>query len=341
MEDWKAKIQERDEDKEALERLRSGSKLLTKEIAKVIVGQEQVVQELLMVLISGGHCLISGAPGLAKTLLIKTLSKIVDLNFKRIQFTPDLMPSDIVGTEIIDEDRALGRRELRFIQGPIFANVLLADEINRTPPKTQAALLEAMEEKQVSVAGTARPLPKPFFVFATQNPIELEGTYPLPEAQLDRFMFKILIDYLSEDQELKVATGAMGQTEVTPIFRGEELIHFAKLVNMVPVADPIARYAVQLVQRTRPSNELAPEFVKRWVGWGAGTRASQYLIRGARARAILDGRLHVAREDINAIAYPVLRHRVLTNFQADAEHISVDDVISQLLQSFNEPQSRR
>ena len=330
---------EEQQEKADLERLRTGGDQLLQELRKVIIGQDQVIEELMIVLFAGGHCLVSGAPGLAKTLLIRTLARIMDLNFKRVQFTPDLMPSDITGTEIIDEERASGHRELRFIKGPIFTNVLLADEINRTPPKTQAALLEAMEEKQVTVAGSAYALEKPFYVFATQNPIELEGTYPLPEAQLDRFMFKIMIDYLDEEQELAVATKTTSNTssEVQHIFTGEDMVRFARLVRMVPIADPIARYAVRLAQATRPGRPEAPDFVNSWVGWGAGTRASQYLILGGKARALLKGRLHVASEDIAAVALPTLRHRILTNFQADADRISTEDVIHKLLETIKPP----
>jgi len=327
--------------RERLERLMAGRDALMSEIRKVIIGQEDVVEELIIVLFAGGHCLISGAPGLAKTLLIRTLAQILDLEFKRIQFTPDLMPSDITGTEIIDEDRTSGHRALRFIKGPIFTNVLLADEINRTPPKTQAALLEAMEEKQVSVAGETRELGYPFYVFATQNPIELEGTYPLPEAQMDRFMFKILIDYLDEDQELAVATRTTStQSEpVQPVFTAEQMLGFRELVRMVPVADAIARYAVQLAQASRPGAANASEYVRNYVSWGAGTRASQYLILGAKARALLQGRLHVSLDDIRTVARPALRHRILTNFQADADGVDVEDVIGHLLETVAQPTS--
>ncbi len=333
------KDKEREQEKQALALLREGRDKLSQQIGKVIIGQERVVEELMIVLFSGGHCLLSGAPGLAKTLLIRTIARIVDLQFKRIQFTPDLMPSDITGTEIIDEDRASGHRELRFIRGPVFTNVLLADEINRTPPKTQAALLEAMEEKQVSVAGADHQLPRPFHVFATQNPIELEGTYPLPEAQLDRFMFKVLIDYLDEDGELAVATRTTAAHEeaVQTIFSGEDLIRFSKLVRRVPLVEPIARYAVRLVQATRPSNPAAPDFVKQWVAWGAGTRASQYLVLGAKARALLQGRLHVAIEDVQAVAHPTLRHRLLSNFQADADRVTPEHIITRLLETLPTP----
>ena len=321
-------------EEEALAKLRDGRDKMLKEIRRVIVGQDQVIEELMIVLFSGSHCLITGAPGLAKTLLIRTIARILDLEFKRIQFTPDLMPSDITGTEIIDEDRS-GHRELRFINGPVFTNILLADEINRTPPKTQAALLEAMEERQVTVAGQMRPLAKPFYVLATQNPIELEGTYPLPEAQLDRFMFNVLIDYLDEDSELTVATETTSgvESQVESVFTGADMLDFARLVRMAPVADPVARYAVRLTQASRPGNEKAPDFIKNWVSWGAGTRASQNLLLGAKARALLQGRFHVSAGDIKAVAPPVLRHRILTNFRAEADHVSVEDVINQLIES--------
>ncbi|MCH8203962.1 MAG: AAA family ATPase [Candidatus Hydrogenedentes bacterium] len=318
----------------------AGREKMLEQIRRVIVGQDEVIDELLIVLFSGGHCLITGAPGLAKTLLIRTIAQILDLDFKRVQFTPDLMPSDITGTEIIDEDRT-GHRELRFIQGPIFTNILLADEINRTPPKTQAALLEAMEERQVTVAGEMRPLAKPFYVLATQNPIELEGTYPLPEAQLDRFMFNVRIDYLGEDEELQVATQTTSGIESTveQCFSGEDMLAFTRLVKMVPIAEPVARYAVLLAQASRPSAETAPEFIKNWVSWGAGTRASQNLILGAKARALLHGGYHVSISDIKAVAPPVLRHRILTNFRAEADHVTVEDIIEKLLETVQEVKS--
>jgi MoxR-like ATPase len=327
-------------EEEALARLKAGRDKLLKEIGRVIVGQKQVIDELMIVLFSGNHCLMTGAPGLAKTLLIRTLAQIMDLDFKRIQFTPDLMPSDITGTEIIDEDQS-GHRELRFIEGPIFTNILLADEINRTPPKTQAALLEAMEERQVTVAGEMRPLAKPFYVLATQNPIELEGTYPLPEAQLDRFMFNIMIDYLSEDEELEVATKTTSNVHDEPeqAFTAKDMEDFAHLVRMVPVSDAVARYAVRLSQATRPDNENAPDFVKQWVSWGAGTRATQNLVLGAKARAILQGRYHVSVADIQAIAAPVLRHRILTNFRAEADHVTVEDIIVKLMDTVKPEES--
>ena len=321
-------------EEEALQRLKAGREKLLSEIGRVIVGQREVVEELLIVLFSGKHCLITGAPGLAKTLLIRTLADILDLQFKRVQFTPDLMPSDITGTEIIDESQG-GQRELRFIEGPIFTNILLADEINRTPPKTQAALLEAMEERQVTVAGELRPLAQPFFVLATQNPIELEGTYPLPEAQLDRFMFNIKIDYLSEDEELEVAkrTTSNVSAQAEQAFAASDMLDFTRLVRMVPVSDAVARYAVRLSQASRPEFEGAPDFVKEWVSWGAGTRATQNLVLGAKARAILQGRFHVSVGDIQAVARPVLRHRILTNFRAEADHVNVENVIDKLLDS--------
>mgnify|MGYP002641604397 CR=1 FL=1 len=326
-------------EEETLHKLRDGRERMLTQIRKVIVGQDAVVESLMIVLFTGGHCLLTGAPGLAKTLLVRTIAKILDLDFKRIQFTPDLMPSDITGTEIIDEARVEGQRELRFIPGPVFTNILLADEINRTPPKTQAALLEAMEEKQVTVGGVLRPLPPPFFVLATQNPIELEGTYPLPEAQLDRFMMNVRIDYLSEDEELEVATRttAVTETDVDAVFAGADMVDFARLVRLVPVAAPVARYAVQLVQASRPDSETSPDFVKNWVNWGAGTRGSQGLLLGAKARALLQGRHHVSFGDVRAVAPPVLRHRILTNFRAEADHVTVDDVITQLLDTVQPP----
>lgn len=325
---------------EALEKLRDGREKMLTQIRKVIVGQDAVVESLMIVLFTGGHCLLTGAPGLAKTLLVRTIAKILDLDFKRIQFTPDLMPSDITGTEIIDESRVGGHRELRFIPGPIFTNILLADEINRTPPKTQAALLEAMEEKQVTVGGTLRKLEPPFFVLATQNPIELEGTYPLPEAQLDRFMMNVRIEYLSEEEELEVATRttAVSDTDVEAVFSGADMIDFARLVRLVPVAPPVARYAVQLVQASRPDSQTAPDFVRNWVNWGAGTRGSQGLLLGAKARALLQGRHHVSFGDVRAVVPDVLRHRVLTNFRAEADHVTVDDIITQLLDAVKPPE---
>lgn len=323
---------------EAIGRLRDGRTRMVAEIRKVIVGQENVIESLLIALFSGGHCLLTGAPGLAKTLLVRTIAKILDLDFKRVQFTPDLMPSDITGTEIIDEDRVRGQRALRFVAGPVFTQILLADEINRTPPKTQAALLEAMEEKQVTIGGKPHPLQQPFYVLATQNPIELEGTYPLPEAQLDRFMMNIRIDYLNEDEELAVVTREAQLEAVAPVFTGTDMLDFAKLVSIVPVADPVARYAVQLVQASRPSDE-APDFVRSWVGWGAGTRGAQSLLLGAKARALLRGRYHVSFGDIRAVASDVLRHRILTNFRAEADRITAEDIIDRLLTAIQPPKA--
>jgi MoxR-like ATPase len=328
-------------EQEALDRLTSGRSKLLEELRRVIVGQDAVIEEIMLVLFTGSHCLITGAPGLAKTLLIRSIARILGLNFKRIQFTPDLMPSDIIGTEIIDEERASGHRELRFIPGPVFTNILLADEINRTPPKTQAALLEAMEEKQVTVAGEPRALDKPFYVLATQNPIELEGTYPLPEAQLDRFMLNIRIDYLDEDDELTVATRTTSDAQSEPhsVFTGDDMLDFSRLVRLVPIAEPVARYAVRLVQASRPDHPEAPDFVRDWVSWGAGTRGTQNLVLAAKARALLKGRFHVACSDLRAVAPPVLRHRILTNFRAEADGIDVETIIGKLLDVIPEPKS--
>ncbi len=328
----------RRDEAEAIARLREGRTRMVEQIRKVIVGQDDVIESLLIALFSGGHCLLTGAPGLAKTLLVRTIAKILDLDFKRVQFTPDLMPSDIAGTEIIDEDRVGGHRALRFIAGPVFTQILLADEINRTPPKTQAALLEAMEEKQVTVGGKTRPLNQPFYVLATQNPIELEGTYPLPEAQLDRFMMNVRIDYLNEDEELAVVTREAEIKAVAPVFTGADMLDFAKLVGVVPVADPVARYAVQLVQASRPS-DAAPDFVRSWVSWGAGTRGTQSLLLGAKARALLLGRYHVSFGDIRAVAPDVLRHRILTNFRAEADRVTAEQIIDRLLTAIRPPKA--
>lgn len=303
------------------------------EVGKVIVGQKQVIDEMLVALLSGGHCLITGAPGLAKTLLVKTVAQVFDLKFQRIQFTPDLMPSDITGTELL-EDTERGK-ELVFKKGPIFANMILADEINRTPPKTQAALLEAMQEHQVTVAGNSLKLEEPFFVLATQNPIEMEGTYPLPEAQLDRFMLNIVIDYLSEDDEVGVVaqTTALGGEPVRALFSGEDLLRFNKLVRKVPIAEDVARFAVRLSAASRPNREGTSDYVNEWVSWGAGTRASQCLVLGGKTLALLAGRAHVTRDDIRAMALPVLRHRVLVNYRAEAAGITVEKVIQELLRA--------
>jgi MoxR-like ATPase len=305
----------------------------------VIVGQDDVVEQVLIALFTGGHCLITGVPGLAKTLLIKTLADILDLNFKRIQFTPDLMPSDITGTEILDEEQ--GTRRLRFVKGPIFAQIILADEINRTPPKTQAALLEAMQEYHVTAAGRTYQLERPFFVLATQNPIELEGTYPLPEAQLDRFMFNVVISYLNEDDEVAVVTRTTGMDMPEParILTGPDILQFQDLARQVVIAEEIARYTVRLVDASRPGRPSAPEFVEKWVKWGAGLRASQALVRGAKARALMHGRYHVSIKDIQALAKPILRHRVMTNFYAESERVDSDAIVERLLETVPVPKS--
>ena len=320
-------------EKDTVEQLGAARQQILNELRKVIVGQEEVIEQILTALIAGGHCLITGAPGLAKTLLVKSIADIFHLEFQRIQFTPDLMPADIIGVEILQEED--GDRRLEFVKGPIFANMVLADEINRTPPKTQAALLEAMQEHQVTAAGTRHVLSEPFFVLATQNPIEMEGTYPLPEAQLDRFMFNVVIDYLPESDEVAVVqqtTGAKGEP-IKPIFHGEDVIRFHDVVRSVPIAEDVVRYAVKIAAASRPGQEGTPEFVNNWVSWGAGTRAAQYLVLGAKSRAILQGRSHVTPEDIKALAHPVLRHRILVNYRAEAEGVSVETVINQLLDS--------
>ena len=314
---------------------------LRDELGRAIIGQQAVVQEILTVFVAGGHCLLRGVPGLAKTLLIKTLARAVHLKFNRIQFTPDLMPSDIIGTEVIEEDRATGRRDTRFIPGPVFANLILADEINRTPPKTQAALLEAMQEYQVTVNGMRFPLERPLFVLATQNPIEQEGTYPLPEAQLDRFMFNIVMTYLSEDEEVRVVTTTTGVDMVSPaqIFSGADILDLQQLVRQVIVAEDVARYAVRLVDASRPGRQSDHQFIREWVKWGAGLRASQALILAGKARALILGRYHVSVSDIQALARPVLRHRVIPNFYAESERISADNLVERLLDAVPLPKS--
>ena len=330
-----------DEASEVLVKLQDAKVQIVDQLRRRIVGQDKVIEQVLISLFAGGHCLITGVPGLAKTLLIKSLGEILDLSYKRIQFTPDLMPSDITGIDIIEEDRMSGRREIKFVRGPIFANIILADEINRTPPKTQAALLEAMQEYQVTAGGELMPLERPFFVLATQNPIELEGTYPLPEAQLDRFMFNIVIDYLSADDELEVAlsTTSQEQQALTSVLSGEDILAFQRLVKKVFVPRNAGQFAVDLVRRTRPGNADAPDYVNEWVNWGAGLRATQYLLLGAKVRAVFHDRYNVAIEDIRALAQPVLRHRVLTNFYAESEKVTVEDVIDRLLQDTREPAS--
>jgi MoxR-like ATPase len=324
---------------EVVARVVEGRRRIGDELRKVIVGQDEAVDQVLIALFTGGHCLLTGVPGLAKTLLIRTIAEILDLSFKRIQFTPDLMPADITGTEVLDD--AGGVRAMRFVRGPVFANVLLADEINRTPPKTQAALLEAMQEYHVTAGGRELPLERPFLVLATQNPIELEGTYPLPEAQLDRFMFNIVMDYLSEDDEVKVVTGTTGTGGVRPsrVFSGADIEIFQQVVRHVAVSDEVARYTVRLVDATRPTRPYAKDFVRKWVKWGAGLRASQALILAGKAKALLAGRFHVSVADVRALAPSVLRHRVTTSFYADAEQITPDGVIARLIESVPAPKS--
>ena len=324
------------------EEVSAGRQRILSELRKVIVGQDEVVDQILIALFTGGHCLITGVPGLAKTLLVKTLAGILDLSFKRIQFTPDLMPADITGTEILDEDG--GVRSLRFVKGPVFAQIILADEINRTPPKTQAALLEAMQEYHVTAAGRTYALERPFFVLATQNPIELEGTYPLPEAQLDRFMFNIVMTYLSEDEEVRVVTEttAVEQAQPQRVLAGPDILQFQQIVRQVLVAEEVARYAVRLVDASRPGRPNRAgrvDFVDKWVKWGAGLRASQALILGGKARALMHGRYHVSVGDIQALALPILRHRVITNFYAESEQINSEGIVGRLIEAVPPPKS--
>ncbi len=322
------------QDLAAVENLKIAYQKIVQEIGKVIVGQGTVINELLISMLSRGHCLLIGVPGLAKTLLISTLAKVLRLKFSRIQFTPDLMPSDITGTEIIEEDRTSGSKAFKFVHGPVFANIVLADEINRTPPKTQAALLQAMQEHEVTAAGTTYKLSEPFFVLATQNPIEQEGTYPLPEAQLDRFMFNLWVDYPSFEEEKTIVKSTTGSysASLDQILGPEEIIALQELVRRVPVADNVVEYAVSLVRHTRPNYENAPQFVRDWTSWGAGPRASQYLILGAKTRAILEGRLTPNIDDVRAVAIPVLRHRIVTNFNAEADGVGTVDIIKKLLE---------
>ena len=303
------------------------------EIGKVIIGQQNILDHFLIALICKGHTLLVGVPGLAKTLLIKSMAELLDLKFSRIQFTPDLMPSDITGTEMIEEDHATGKRHFRFFQGPVFGNIILADEINRTPPKTQSALLQAMQEHNVTAGGQTYVLDEPFFVLATQNPIEQEGTYPLPEAQLDRFMFNIKIDYPSRDEEVSIVqtTTSGSETALKPIISKAQLLSYQELVRRVPVAENVVEYAVDLVGKTRSNSDGSPDFVNEWIEWGAGPRASQYLILGAKGRAILDGRPTPDIADVNALALPVLRHRLITNFNAEADGINVDEIVNKLI----------
>jgi len=322
------------QDVQEIDRLHESFGHLRAELSKRIVGQEKVVEQLLIALFAGGHCLLVGVPGLAKTLLVRSLAEALSLKFSRVQFTPDLMPADITGTEVIQSDPNSGERSFRFLPGPVFANIVLADEINRTPPKTQAALLEAMQEQQVTIGGERHPLPQPFFVLATQNPIEQEGTYPLPEAQLDRFMFQVLVDYPSEEEELQIVqqTTADQVASVTPTLSAEAILAFGHLVRRVPVADHLARYALSLARQTRVGREETPELVAKYVQWGAGPRASQNLVLAAKARAALEGRYCVSSEDIQAVAAPVLRHRILINFSAEADGVTSDAIVKYLLE---------
>jgi MoxR-like ATPase len=322
-----------------VEKIHESRGRIERELSKVIIGQREATHQLLISLFAGGHCLITGAPGLAKTLLVRTIAQVFHLRFQRIQFTPDLMPADITGTEILEESTD-GRRRLQFVKGPIFANVILADEINRTPPKTQAALLEAMQEHQVTAAGVRYPLEEPFFVLATQNPIEMEGTYPLPEAQLDRFMFNVIVDYLPEDDEVAVVsqTTSRKPEPVEPLFDGPDVLKFHEIVRKVPIAEELVRHAVQVAAATRPGPS-APDFINQWVSWGAGLRAAQSLVLGAKARALLAGRFHATPEDVRALVHPTLRHRVLLGYRAEADGVTVDNVVDRLLEHMKGPLS--
>src|SRR5262245_62166475 len=331
----------RGDDLEAVKQLQEAFRSIKQQLSRIIVGQEEVIEELLISLFSKGHCILEGVPGLAKTLMISTLSRCLSLAFSRIQFTPDLMPSDITGTEVIEENRSTGGREFKFLPGPLFANVILADEINRTPPKTQAALLEAMQERQVTVGRVRHRLDAPFFVLATQKPMEQEGTYPLPEAQHDRFMFKVFVKYPKFDEEFEIArrTTTLTTEEVIPVLSGDQILELQNLVRRVPVTDHVIRYTLALVRQTRVGEPGVPKFIRDWLSWGAGPRAVQYLILGAKARALLHGRVHVQTDDIKALAYPVLRHRILTNFTAASEGISPDTVIKRLLEETPDKES--
>ncbi|MCH7687151.1 MAG: MoxR family ATPase [Planctomycetes bacterium] len=318
---------------QSIEKLNKAYSDIREQMSKVIVGQDEVIEQLLIALFSRGHCLLEGVPGLAKTLMISTLSRCLSMDFARIQFTPDLMPADITGTDVLQENRDTGQREFRFIAGPLFHNVILADEINRTPPKTQAALLEAMQERQVTVGQTRHQLSDPFFVLATQNPIEQEGTYPLPEAQQDRFMFKVFVNYPSFEEEKQIAkqTTTLESDDLQAVLNAEEIIELQKIVRQVPVTDHVVEYALALVRQTRVDEEGAPEFVKEWLSWGAGPRAVQFLLLGGKARALLGGRTHVSTDDIQELAAPVLRHRIVTNFSAESEGITADHVVERLV----------
>ena len=331
---------EGEEDVALADRLRQGYQQVLGELRKRIIGQDEVLEQVMLSILVGGNSIITGVPGLAKTLIIQTVAEVLDLKFNRIQFTPDLMPSDITGTDIIQDDPDTGRRSMVFMPGPVFANILLADEINRTPPKTQSALLEAMQEHQVTVQGTTYPLEEPFYVFATQNPIELEGTYPLPEAQLDRFMFDITIDYLTEELEIEVvrATTTIEDIQFERSLSAQDLVDFQALVRRVPISDPVLRYAIQLTRQTRPSPD-GDDFVRKWVDYGGSVRAAQYLVLGGKARALTEGRYHVSYDDVRSVARPVLRHRILTNFHAESERVSSDDIVARLLESVPTPRS--
>ena len=319
-------------EQQVVEHLLAARGKIYSELGKVIIGQREVIEQILIALLSGGHCLITGAPGLAKTLLVKSIAQIFHLKFSRIQFTPDLMPADITGTEILQQDA--DGRQMQFVKGPVFGNMILADEINRTPPKTQAALLEAMQEHQVTAAGYRHALPEPFFVLATQNPIEMEGTYPLPEAQLDRFMFNVVMDYLPENDEVAVIqqTTANLRPVIEQLFYGADVLRFHEVVRKVPIAEEVVRYAVRLTAASRPKQASSPDFINNWVSWGAGTRAGQFLVLGGKTRALLAGRAHVTRDDIEALAAPVLRHRILINYRAEADGVTVDKVVGKLIE---------
>jgi MoxR-like ATPase len=320
-------------DSAAISKLGAAREKIVEQLSQVIVGQSHVIEELLISLFSRGHCLLEGVPGLAKTLMISTLARALNLSFSRIQFTPDLMPADITGTEVIEENKSTGTREFRFLEGPLFSNVVLADEINRTPPKTQAALLEAMQERQVTVGRVRHQLSDPFFVLATQNPIEQEGTYPLPEAQQDRFMFKVFVNYPTFNEEFEIArrTTSTLRDDIAPVLSGDEIIELQRMVREVPVTDHVIRFALSLVRQTRVGGEGIPDFVRELVAWGAGPRAVQFLILGAKARALLHGRTHVSTEDVQALAKPVLRHRVVVNFAAESDGVSTDDIVEKLV----------
>jgi MoxR-like ATPase len=333
---------ESEDDIALADRMKGAYGNITRELRKLIVGQEDALEQVMLSLFVGGNSIITGVPGLAKTLIVHCVAQVLDLKFARIQFTPDLMPSDITGTDLVQEDPQTGKRELVFMPGPIFNNIVLADEINRTPPKTQSALLEAMQEHRVTIQGRTYTLEEPFFVFATQNPIELEGTYPLPEAQLDRFMFNIIIDYLPEEDEITVVrnTTSVQNYHFDNVVTGEEIIKFQTLVRKVPVSDAIMRYAVSLSRTSRPGSDGAPDFVNKWVEYGASVRAAQYIILGAKARALMQGRYHVGYDDVQALARPVFRHRILTNFHAQSERVTSERIVAQLLESVSAPKSR-